>query len=379
MSIEVLTAISNYYGSKPEYVIAGGGNTSFKDPSTLYIKGSGIALADCSPESFVRMDRHALARIWTKTYPADAGEREKAVLADLMDARQAGENHKRPSVETLLHDMLPFSWVIHTHPAIVNGLTCSRQGEQAVHRLFPGEAVWIPSTNPGYILAQRVKQEMEVYQACRGRPPGLIFLQNHGVFVSADTPEGIHELYRHSMEKLSGVIGRKPEVSESAAQWGCSSLLIPLLSELTGGTAVFARNHEIARFTSCRESFAPAASAFTPDQIVYAGGHPLFVETAAHRPEQILADIRGTWDIHRAETGGNPKIIGVQGLGVFGLGSSEKAAALALELFIDGISIAVYAESFGGPQSMPLDQIQFINTWEAERYRSQISSKTSEF
>jgi rhamnose utilization protein RhaD (predicted bifunctional aldolase and dehydrogenase) len=136
MSIEELTALSRYYGSDPDYVIAGGGNTSFKDESTLYIKGSGTTLSEITSQDFVLMDRPKLAAIWQKPYPEAADEREAAVLADMMAARKPGEEQKRPSVETLLHDILPFVYVVHTHPSLINGLTCSQDGETAMRKIF---------------------------------------------------------------------------------------------------------------------------------------------------------------------------------------------------------------------------------------------------
>lgn len=377
MSIEELIAISRYYGSNPDYVIAGGGNTSFKDPSTLYIKGSGIALAESTPESFVSMDRQVLQRIWTKTYPASSDEREHEVLADMMAARKPGEERKRPSVETLLHDIVPFAWVVHTHPARVNGLTCSQEGETETRELFAGEAIWIPAVNPGYILSQKVKQAMDAYRAAHGRPPAIIFLQNHGVFVSADSPAGIKELYRYIMEKLASKINRRPDVSDGLSRWGISEDLIPVLADSTGdgsGKAVFLRNREIAGLVKDRASFYPVSSAFTPDHIVYAGSDPLFIETDSDNFETALSDIRRLWKIHVDRAGRIPKIVAVQGMGVFGIGSSDKAAALALELFADAVKVAVYTESFGGPRFMPHDQIDFINNWEVERYRSRISA-----
>ena len=39
MSLEKLVLMSNKYGSNPDYVLAGGGNTSFKDEEFLYVKG----------------------------------------------------------------------------------------------------------------------------------------------------------------------------------------------------------------------------------------------------------------------------------------------------------------------------------------------------
>jgi len=69
-----------------------------------------------------------------------------------------------------------------------------------------------------------------------------------------------------------------------------------------------------------------------------------------------------------------PRIIAVKSLGVFGLANSEKTVDNALELFKDTQKIAVFSESFGGPRFMDEDQINFINNWEVERYRTKVST-----
>jgi rhamnose utilization protein RhaD (predicted bifunctional aldolase and dehydrogenase) len=395
MSLEALTAISRFYGADSDYVIAGGGNTSFKDDAALYIKGSGTALASVEPSSFVRMDRAALSRIWERTYSANSDEREQAVLADLMAARMTGEEDKRPSVETLLHDILPFAFVVHTHPALVNGLTCSREGEWMAVKLFGesatggapavGEsaagggiaAVWIPSINPGYVLSRAVKEALDAYTARTGKPGDLIFLQNHGVFVGADDIEGIKTRYREIMEKIGAHIKRQPDLSGECSSWGGSERIAALLAEraAAGGdapwTALFLRNREIAGLVHDREAFAPVSSAFTPDHIVYAGSDPLFIPLKEEKPP--AAYIERVWEEHIQKTGRVPRIAAVQGMGVFGLGASVKAAQTALALFTDAVKVAVYAASFGGPLFMSREKIDFINNWEVERYRSQVS------
>lgn len=370
MSLTTLTEISRYYGANPDYILAGGGNTSFKDGETLYIKGSGMSLADAAPEGFVKMDRKALAAIWDKSYPEASAERESAVLADMMAARKPGEEQKRPSVETLLHDILPFAYVVHTHPSMVNGLTCSRRGEEYAAEIFGGEAVWIPSTNPGYVLSKVVKTAMDAYSAKRGKPAAMIFLQNHGVFAGADSADGIKAIYGSIMEKIGGRIKRRPDFSnESGGGKGNAAGIGETLSALTGGDAAFLRDNEIAALVKNSASFAPVSSAFTPDHIVYAGSDPLFTRADTE------AALREAWKKHTEKTGRAPKIVAVEGLGVFGVGPSEKAAALALELFRDAVKVAVYAESFGGPLFMTQDQIDFINNWEVEHFRTSVSAK----
>jgi rhamnose utilization protein RhaD (predicted bifunctional aldolase and dehydrogenase) len=373
MGIEELVAVSRFYGSNPDYVIAGGGNTSFKDEKHLYIKGSGTSLAKIEPAGFVKMERERLARIWEKDYPGEADKREAAVLADMMAARASGEEQKRPSVETLLHDILPFTFVVHTHPSLVNGLTCSMNGEAATAQLFAGEALWIPSVNPGYILSLKVKEAMEEFKVRTGKAPVIIFLQNHGVFAGADTIEEIKAIYQRIMDTLEAKIIRKPDLSQKTFVYQSSEWIGRLLCGFGLRTekehnwyVQFQRNAEIARFVRDRVSFAPVSSAFTPDHIVYSGSNPLFIDDNMNPGEKAAE----AWNIHLDSTGMLPKTIAYQDMGIFGIGTSQKAADNAVELFIDTIKVAVYAESFGGGRFMNEDQINFINNWEVERYRA---------
>ncbi len=161
MSVREIAEISREFGSDERYVLAGGGNTSFKDKDSLYVKASGFALSVIEEDGFVRMEREKLQRIWSKEYPDDVAERETVALADLMDSRAADQESKRPSVETLLHEAIPEAFVVHTHPSLVNGLTCSQEGVAASRRLFGETAIWIPLVNPGYILAATVRDELQ--------------------------------------------------------------------------------------------------------------------------------------------------------------------------------------------------------------------------
>jgi rhamnose utilization protein RhaD (predicted bifunctional aldolase and dehydrogenase) len=63
MDLSTLVKMSNTYGSNPAYVLAGGGNTSVKDDTTLYVKGSGTQLATIKAEEFVKMDRQSFPHI----------------------------------------------------------------------------------------------------------------------------------------------------------------------------------------------------------------------------------------------------------------------------------------------------------------------------
>jgi rhamnose utilization protein RhaD (predicted bifunctional aldolase and dehydrogenase) len=275
-------------------------------------------------------------------------------------------------VETLLHNLMPFAFVMHLHPALVNGITCSRRGEAAMREVFGEEPVWIPSANPGYKLSKLVKTAMDTYNEERHKTASIIFLQNHGVFVGADEVYGIKEQYGGIMEKIGAKIKRKPDftgltVTASANTTGKIREIARTLADLSG-KAAFMGGGEIASLVKDRASFAPVSSAFSPDHIVYSGSDPLFTEA------EDEAGIREDWEAHVETTGREPKITAVQNLGVFGAAETEEAANLALLLFKNAVTTAVYAESFGGPLFMTADKISFINNWEAERFRSSVST-----
>ncbi|MDR1892324.1 MAG: class II aldolase/adducin family protein, partial [Oscillospiraceae bacterium] len=275
-----LVALSNRYGQNPELVLAGGGNTSLKEGNTLYIKGSGTSLANIDRSGFVKMDRALLAQMLVKEYPDLEAERESAVLADLMAARRQGEENKRPSVETLLHDLFEYRFVVHTHPALVNGLTCGQKGAEIAARLFGVRAVWVPLVKPGYVLALEVKREMDVYKAKTGRAADLILLQNHGIFAAGDTEAEVDAVYKEVLEAIESCLIERPDFSSISFNTARVEALKVEIEAIFGGNAVFIVNAEVAKNTAGAEAFYPVSSVFTPDHIVYCKHTPLFVPFA---------------------------------------------------------------------------------------------------
>lgn len=202
-----LVDFSRRYGSDLELVLAGGGNTSMKENGVLYVKGSGCSLGTIEAENFVAMDLEKLLEILEKEYPASDREREAMFLADVSAAKLPGEEKKRPSVEALLHAQFPQRYVLHLHPALVNGLTCGAEGRKIARELFP-RAIWVDSCRPGYTLAKLLSDKITP-------ETDTVLLQNHGVFYAAETPEELADLLNGMMTALKGRLpGELPETLE---------------------------------------------------------------------------------------------------------------------------------------------------------------------
>ena len=361
--LAALAAMSNKYGADANFVLAGGGNTSFKSSDTLWVKGSGTSLATIQPEDFVVLERELLDKMWVTEYPADEAEREAAVLADMMYARVRGEN-RRPSVETLLHNLFPQSYVLHVHPALVNGLTCSKDGKAAMERLLP-DAVWVDACKPGYILALECKKVMDAYAAAKGKAVQVLFLENHGIFFAADSVEAIDALAKDVMDTLAKEVSRQPDLTPVDADIKRIVAISPVLRALYGenapATVKFTANNEIFRYD-------PATKSLSPDHIVYCKAKQLIL------PADVDGDgIKAAFDAFVAENGYKPKIAFVKDLGMFSMGMTMKEAVTAQTVMLDAITVVGYAESFGGVSVMPDFLIDFIVNWEVESYRSKVS------
>ncbi|MBE6686117.1 MAG: SDR family NAD(P)-dependent oxidoreductase [Ruminococcaceae bacterium] len=358
--LQALADMSNKYGSNPEFVLAGGGNTSFKNDELLFIKGSGTALATIKPDEFVRMERALLNEIRTKKYSEVEAECEAEVLEDMMNARVKGET-RRPSVETVLHDLMEYKYVLHLHPATVNGITCSKSGEATIKRLFP-DAIWVANSKPGYTLAMLCLKTIEAAKAEKGACPNLIFLENHGVFFAADTTEELDVIVADVMGKIKAEIKAEPDFTPVEYDVDKVTAVAPVLRMLTGdgeaSSVIFSTSKAVL-------DYDPATKSFTPDHIVYCKASPL-----------VLADgddIKEKYDAYVQANGYKPKIAYYVGLGMFAMADTYKNAKTAEIVFRDAIKISVFAQSFGGISTMPDWLETFIINWEVESYRAKVS------
>ncbi|NLP47779.1 MAG: class II aldolase [Clostridiales bacterium] len=360
--LDQLIKMSNIFGSDRELVLAGGGNTSFKSDGVLYVKASGSSLASADRNSFVKMDRVQLIKNLGKDYPKEDRAREEASLSDLMAARLPGEN-KRPSVETALHALFPQAFVLHLHPALVNGLTCGKRGKEAADRLFGHNYLWVEAGKPGHLLAKLCQGHMQDYKRKNFKDAGFLLLQNHGVFFAADSVSQLETLLNLCMEKLEKEIMETPTTGpEKKPPAETEKLIETVRASLDPSDhLVFSSNNLTARFTYDFSSAKVLMQPFTPDHIVYCGAKPLFLSRAAEFEKDQEAFF--------GKEGYRAKIIILEKHGFIALGKTEKEALTARDVFLDAMKIAVYSQSFGGPSHMTAELTDFIINWEVEKYR----------
>lgn len=371
--IQDLIAISRYYGSDSRFVIAGGGNTSFKTDELIWVKASGSSLATIDEEGFAVLNRKKLNKMSGKVYSTDAAEREEEVKNDLADATLT--KGKRPSVETSMHNSIRYAFVVHLHPTLVNGLMCAQDAEKELFRLFGEKNVYIPYTDPGYVLFKKVEENIEEYRLKYNEEPKVIWLQNHGIFVAADTIDEIKSIYDSILETLEKAV-QHPLPTAERATCTCTEQLVPGIRMMLSGnglkTLKVRKTELIKYFYDTEEAQSMIARPFTPDAIVYCKSSYLFFND--EEPEAVLKDAAVRIPEFIAQKGYQPKVLLIKGIGLVAVGDNARQCDTLLDVFEDAMKIAYLALSFGGAHPMTQPQIDFIDNWEVENYRRSVAA-----
>jgi len=376
-----LIRMSNVTGKDPALVLGGGGNTSVKteDGRHMYIKASGTALKDMNEQRGWRRLRiePVLAILQDRSLPKlDAIGRENTVVSRLLEAcDDKNGNGARPSVESHLHALLK-SHVIHLHPLAVSAYVNARRGQTELARLFSEEKVpplWVPYADPGYMLAKKIAGLVAGYQQEHGCKPQILFLEKHGVFVTADSANAALRLVHKAIERCESrlkparairIKAPAPEdvtVAKLAirkAVFAATGLYVPV--------SYFPATPNLAAFMAHRDSRALlAAPALHPEELVFANGPALWVENTD--PARITRGI----ETRVARTRKAPYAFVVKGLGLF-IAADKSLAPLAAEMEDGSVAVRMHAHRFGGVLGLNKREQEFINNWESEAFRKKL-------
>ena len=381
-----LIKISNTTGKDSTLVQGGGGNTSVKtaDGRYMYIKASGTALKDMNAKKGWRRLRLApvLSIIEDKALAKlDAGKREPEVVDRLLlacDDKVAGG--ARPSVESHLHAFLD-KCVIHLHPLVVAAYVNAKNGKAAIEKLFKNEKfppLWVPYTDPGFMLAKKIARLVSDYQNKFGRKPAVMILQKHGLFVTAGTADAALRLVRKVIRlcgsKLKEPKPRKtspPAHSDIAA---AKSAIRKAVSDATGQhlpVSYFPNIEPVTAFVARKDAAKLLATpALNPDELVYANGSAMWLKKCDVR--SITRKLTSL--ISKGQKPAAAFI--VKGLGLF-VAADKKTAPLIAELTACSVMIRMHTMKFGGILALTKRQQDFINNWESEAFRKKLASGQS--
>ena len=378
-----LIKISNTSGKDPALVLGGGGNTSVKtaDGRYMYIKASGTALKDMDGKiGWRRLNIEAvLSILQDKAIPKmDPVKRETEVVNRLLlscDDKVA--SGARPSVESHLHALLE-SHVIHLHPLVVAAYVNAKDGRTRLEKqMAKGNIVplWVPYTDPGYMLAKRIAKLVGEYEAEHGRKPSVLFLEKHGLFVTANSANAalrrVRQVIQLCTEGLKTPRAKSIKLPSAECVTETKLALRQALYVATGQyvpVSYYPTLEAVPAFMAHREAKKLLSTpALNPDELVYANGTALWVETL--KAEAVARKLKSL-----AERGQKvPAAFVVKGLGLF-VAAEKGMANLIADITETSLKIRMYAAAMGGVLALTKREQDFINTWESEAFRKKLLS-----
>jgi rhamnose utilization protein RhaD (predicted bifunctional aldolase and dehydrogenase)/NAD(P)-dependent dehydrogenase (short-subunit alcohol dehydrogenase family) len=388
----MLAKLSRFYGSDPAFVLAGGGNTSVKVGDRLFVKASGTALADVDERGFVEMDRNRLEALAEASLGDDPVKREARFKDAIYAARIRPDLGQRPSVEVLLHHLVPGQFVIHTHATTVNALTCSREGEKLASQWFGGEVLWLPYIDPGFTLAMALKKALAGWvQRSEMKAPLAILMANHGLIVAGDEPDEVRGKTQRVLETIEKHLGDNWQSRGFGAVRAVSDSK-PLVNAIGPALrAALAEGESLKVVTFDDSPLAMDCAAgnegkltaiggpMTPDQIVYCHSYPMWFEPEEGVDANALADkLSVAVRTHEQKTGSKPRIVLVKGVGLFAAGDDWKQADTARQVYLDAIKVMAGATRLGGVSYLSDAHRTFIEEWEVESYRRKVAAGSTE-
>ena len=186
-TLQLRVYTSRLLGQNSDLVLHGGGNTSVKIQQTnlfgeaediLYVKGSGCDLATIDEDGFTPLLLKTLRKLAALENISDVEMIRQQQMA------KSNPDAPNPSVEALLHAIIPFNWIDHTHADAVVTLTNTPEGNELIRKIYGERLLLIPYVMPGFKLSRKVFEMTKKIDWTQFE--GMILL-NHGIFSFGDT------------------------------------------------------------------------------------------------------------------------------------------------------------------------------------------------
>jgi rhamnose utilization protein RhaD (predicted bifunctional aldolase and dehydrogenase) len=264
---------SRLLGGDSALVMHGGGNTSVKaredGEDILYIKGSGADLAQVSEADFAPVRLAEVRRL------IGLEALDNARLVDAFRGALKNPAAPRPSIETLLHAVLPFKWVEHTHADAVLAVADTLHGAEHVRAAFGDAVLVVPYRHSGFELA-KCCHDIFTHQATVNTI-GMV-LMHHGIFAFGNTA-------RQSYENMIGLVSHAQDYLESRQAWD-----IPLRFPAGGAPAPSSGRHPAYLALAALRRDLSRAAGFPLILSVFSD---LFSLAFARRPDLPMLALRG--------------------------------------------------------------------------------------
>ncbi len=375
---------SRLLGRDPDLVLHGGGNTSVKitepdffgeSQDVLYVKGSGWDLATIEASGFAPVKLAVLHRL-AKFDALDDRTMMREMRAGLLNPAAPD-----PSVEAILHAVIPAKYVDHTHADAVVAITNSPEGEKHIRAIYGERVLIVPYVMPGFPLAKAIYERIR--QSDLAKIEGIILL-NHGIFTFGDDAHTSYERMIRLVTEAEQFLAKTappPRVPapQPATRPGWEVKLAQLRQAVShaAGKAMMARldaSPEHTQFAAIPEAAELATrGCLTPDHVIRTKRIAAIVQDdrIAAGVEQYAQDYRAYFarhtDVRLTMLDPAPRWALWQNTGTVSFGETLAAANITADIVDHTLRAIRLADSLGGWRPLPEADLFRMEYWELEQ------------
>ncbi len=379
LSLRVYT--SRLLGLEPSLVLQGGGNTSVKakvknlfgeTEEILYVKGSGWDLATIERQGFAPVKLDVLKRMAELESLSDS-EMVKWQRAAMLDPYAPN-----PSVEAILHAIIPYKFVDHTHADSVVTITNTPHGQERIRAVYGDRVLIIPYVMPGFILARKVYEITKTidWQRCEG-----MVLMHHGIFSFADRARESYERMIRLVTKAENYLKKNGAIIKQKKVKAKEDDLLQLakirqsISKVRGKAviALWKGDAEAVSFSQLKNvSSIATRGPITPDHVIRTKRIPVIL--GRNPQENIQKFTKDYQSYFKRHSNGQltmldsaPRWAVWPGYGLISFGVNIKEVNIISDITGHTIRAIQQAEALGGWRALSEKEIFEIEYWELEQ------------
>ncbi|TKI68641.1 bifunctional aldolase/short-chain dehydrogenase [Sulfurimonas crateris] len=381
---------SRLLGRDASLVLHGGGNTSVKSTATnlfgdvediLYVKGSGWDLATIEAEGFAPVKMDMLLKM------AELKELSDTDMVKYQRLAMTNPSAPNPSVEAILHAIIPFKFVDHTHTDAVVTITNTQGGEDKIKELYGESVLVIPYIMPGFVLAKLI------YDMTRdvdwSKLEGMV-LMNHGLFTFSDDAKKSYEKTIELVDRAERYLEAKGatlnvEKSDVSLELLTLAKIRKEVSNLKGKATISILNESDLALHFSRQNVEKIGlqGPLTPDHVIRTKRVPaiLYDDFRADLAEYIK-EYKEYFEANKTtETLLNPapNFAILKGGGALSFGANAKEANIIKDINDHTFEAILKAEKLGGYKALSAQHIFEVEYWSLEQAKLKVGGKLPEF
>ncbi|MFA6191486.1 MAG: class II aldolase/adducin family protein [Sulfurimonas sp.] len=372
--LELRVYTSNLLGKSDELVLHGGGNTSVKSmvegEEILFVKGSGWDLVSIKAEGFSPVKMKTLLEMAQLKELCDSD-----MVAGQKDA-MIDKTAPNPSVEAILHALIPYKFVDHTHADAVVTISNSVSGFENIKMLFPNFLI-VPYVMPGFILANTI---FEMTRSVNWSKIDGIILHNHGIFTFDDDAKKSYDKMIEAVTHAEEFLEQNAKVElisavKSEPDFFDIDKLRRLLSKEKGYEVILKENKsDLAKTYASHANLKEFATrgVLTPEHIIRTKRTPLIledgnIEEAIENYKKEYIKYFNNFKTDEICLNPAPNYIVVKEYGVLACANSEQEANIINDIVEHTMMAVLQADKLGGYKSIGQKKSFEMEYWELEQ------------